>query len=240
MVLSSPGVLRRVPGRRIVLRKDAPIKGKVTLVSGAGSGHEPGHVGYVGRGMLDAAAMGDVFSAPAAGDVLTAIQSAEWRPRGPPGPPQLRRGCPELQPSRAQVAGSRDPRRARVGQRRRRNKGEVKEAGGRGRNLRREDSWRIRRARKRRDDLPRRRQADGRDCGLELRIDGGRPGAVHNTRGGPAHIHNTRRTSSSWDRHPRRTRGRARQDDDCRRDLGVPAWAASPKTCTSRAGTGRR
>ena len=76
MVLSSPEVLRRIPGKRIVLRKDAPIKGKVTLVSGAGSGHEPGHVGYVGRGMLDAAAMGDVFSAPGAGDVLTAIQLA--------------------------------------------------------------------------------------------------------------------------------------------------------------------
>ncbi len=76
MVLSSPDVLRRIPGRRIVLRNDAPIKGKVTLVSGAGSGHEPGHVGYVGRGMLDAAAMGDVFSAPGAGDVLTAIQAA--------------------------------------------------------------------------------------------------------------------------------------------------------------------
>jgi dihydroxyacetone kinase-like protein len=77
MVLSCPRVLRRIPGKRIVLRKDGPVRGKVALVSGAGSGHEPAHVGYVGRGMLDAAAMGDVFSAPATGDVLTAIQSAD-------------------------------------------------------------------------------------------------------------------------------------------------------------------
>jgi dihydroxyacetone kinase-like protein len=76
MVLSSPDVLRRVPGRRIVLRKDAPVRDKVTLVSGAGSGHEPGHVGYVGRGMLDGVAMGDVFSAPATGDVLSAIEAS--------------------------------------------------------------------------------------------------------------------------------------------------------------------
>jgi len=76
MVLSMPDVLRRMPGKRIVFRKDAPVKGKVTLVSGAGSGHEPGHVGYVGRGMLDAVAMGDVFSAPGTGDILTAIQGA--------------------------------------------------------------------------------------------------------------------------------------------------------------------
>jgi len=77
MVLSCPSVLRRIPGKRIVLRRDGPVRGKVALVSGAGSGHEPAHVGYVGRGMLDAVAMGDVFSAPGAGDVLTAIRSAD-------------------------------------------------------------------------------------------------------------------------------------------------------------------
>jgi phosphoenolpyruvate---glycerone phosphotransferase subunit DhaK len=77
MVLSRPDVLRRIPGKRIVVRADAPVRGKVALVSGAGSGHEPAHVGYVGRGMLDGAAMGDVFSAPASGDILTAIQATE-------------------------------------------------------------------------------------------------------------------------------------------------------------------
>jgi dihydroxyacetone kinase-like protein len=47
-----------------VMRKDAPIKGKVGLVSGGGSGHEPMHSGYVGKGMLDAACPGAVFTSP--------------------------------------------------------------------------------------------------------------------------------------------------------------------------------
>jgi dihydroxyacetone kinase-like protein len=47
-----------------VVRKDAPVKGKVGLVSGGGSGHEPMHGGYVGKGMLDAACPGAVFTSP--------------------------------------------------------------------------------------------------------------------------------------------------------------------------------
>ncbi len=46
------------------MRKDAPVKGKVGLVSGGGSGHEPMHGGYVGKGMLDAACPGAVFTSP--------------------------------------------------------------------------------------------------------------------------------------------------------------------------------
>jgi dihydroxyacetone kinase-like protein len=77
MVLAKPDVLRRIPGRRIVVRKDSPVAGKVGLICGGGSGHEPAHVGYVGRGMLDAAVMGDVFTSPAPSDILTAIQSVD-------------------------------------------------------------------------------------------------------------------------------------------------------------------
>jgi len=47
-----------------IVRKDAPVKGKVGLVSGGGSGHEPMHGGYVGTGMLDAACPGPVFTSP--------------------------------------------------------------------------------------------------------------------------------------------------------------------------------
>src|SRR3954463_9231469 len=47
-----------------VTRKDAPAAGKVGLVSGGGSGHEPLHAGYVGKGMLDAAVPGAVFTSP--------------------------------------------------------------------------------------------------------------------------------------------------------------------------------
>ncbi|MGB9755305.1 MAG: dihydroxyacetone kinase subunit DhaK [Desulfurella sp.] len=47
-----------------IYRKDAPNKGKVAVISGGGSGHEPLHGGYVGLGMLDAACPGDVFTSP--------------------------------------------------------------------------------------------------------------------------------------------------------------------------------
>src|ERR1700755_3674265 len=47
-----------------IARKDAPVKGKVALISGGGSGHEPMHGGYVGQGMLDAACPGQVFTSP--------------------------------------------------------------------------------------------------------------------------------------------------------------------------------
>src|SRR5437899_4090152 len=48
----------------VIIRKDAPRKGKVGLVSGGGSGHEPLHGGFVGLGMLDAACPGAVFTSP--------------------------------------------------------------------------------------------------------------------------------------------------------------------------------
>jgi dihydroxyacetone kinase-like protein len=47
-----------------VVRRDAPVQGKVGVISGGGSGHEPMHGGYVGRGMLDAAVPGQVFTSP--------------------------------------------------------------------------------------------------------------------------------------------------------------------------------
>lgn len=75
MILSQADKLRRITGRRIVVRKDSPVLGKVALICGGGSGHEPAHSGYVGRGMLDAAVMGDVFTSPAPGDIMTAINS---------------------------------------------------------------------------------------------------------------------------------------------------------------------
>ncbi len=49
---------------RLVIRGDAPVQGKVGLISGGGSGHEPLHGGFVGPGMLDAACAGEVFTSP--------------------------------------------------------------------------------------------------------------------------------------------------------------------------------
>lgn len=58
-----------------IVRADAPVKGKVALVSGGGSGHEPMHGGFVGMGMLDAAAPGAVFTSPTPDQMLEATKA---------------------------------------------------------------------------------------------------------------------------------------------------------------------
>jgi phosphoenolpyruvate---glycerone phosphotransferase subunit DhaK len=60
------------PDPKYIVRKDAPVAGKVGLVSGGGSGHEPLHGGYVGKGMLDAAVPGAVFTSPTPDQILPA------------------------------------------------------------------------------------------------------------------------------------------------------------------------
>ncbi|HET9127609.1 MAG TPA: dihydroxyacetone kinase subunit DhaK [Propionibacteriaceae bacterium] len=60
---------------RVVLRKDAPKQGKVGLVSGGGSGHEPMHGGFVGMGMLDAACPGEVFTSPVPDQMMAADEA---------------------------------------------------------------------------------------------------------------------------------------------------------------------
>ncbi len=62
---------------RVILRAEPTRAGKVALVSGGGSGHEPMHGGFVGRGMLDAAAAGEVFTSPTPDQVLAATQAAD-------------------------------------------------------------------------------------------------------------------------------------------------------------------
>jgi phosphoenolpyruvate---glycerone phosphotransferase subunit DhaK len=59
-----PGLVRVDLQNQLVIRADAPVSGKVGLVSGGGSGHEPLHGGFVGHGMLDAACAGAVFTSP--------------------------------------------------------------------------------------------------------------------------------------------------------------------------------
>ncbi|GAA0331461.1 dihydroxyacetone kinase subunit DhaK [Actinoallomurus spadix] len=62
--------------QRIIVRADAPRTGKVGLVSGGGSGHEPLHGGFVGYGMLDAACPGEVFTSPVPDQILAATTAA--------------------------------------------------------------------------------------------------------------------------------------------------------------------
>jgi phosphoenolpyruvate---glycerone phosphotransferase subunit DhaK len=60
---------------RIVVRADAPVVGKVGIISGGGSGHEPLHGGFVGRGMLDAACPGEIFTSPVPDQMLAATRA---------------------------------------------------------------------------------------------------------------------------------------------------------------------
>jgi phosphoenolpyruvate---glycerone phosphotransferase subunit DhaK len=60
-----------------IVRADAPVQGKVGIVSGGGSGHEPMHGGYVGRGMLDAACPGEVFTSPTPDQMLEATKAVD-------------------------------------------------------------------------------------------------------------------------------------------------------------------
>lgn len=67
--------LIRIPETQVIVRRQ--LGDKVGLVSGGGSGHEPAHAGYVGRGMLDAAVSGEVFTSPTPDQVLTAIKAVD-------------------------------------------------------------------------------------------------------------------------------------------------------------------
>src|SRR4051794_8839932 len=70
-------LLRYDAEAQIVVRADAPVQGKVGLISGGGSGHEPLHGGFVGRGMLDAACPGEVFTSPVPDQMLAATKAVD-------------------------------------------------------------------------------------------------------------------------------------------------------------------
>ncbi len=67
----------RLVGERAVVRAEAPREGKVGIVSGGGSGHEPLHAGYVGAGMLDGAVAGEIFSSPPPDHVAEAARAVD-------------------------------------------------------------------------------------------------------------------------------------------------------------------
>lgn len=70
-----PELLRVDYTNQIIVRADAPVKGKVGVISGGGSGHEPMHGGFVGHGMLDAACPGEVFTSPVPDQMLAATRA---------------------------------------------------------------------------------------------------------------------------------------------------------------------
>lgn len=84
MVRAYPA-LRKLPDLNCIVRRDAPTHGKVGLVSGGGSGHEPAHAGFVGHGMLDAACAGKVFSSPTPDHFFEACKAVNSGPDGGAG-----------------------------------------------------------------------------------------------------------------------------------------------------------
>jgi dihydroxyacetone kinase len=73
-----PNMLKKANGEiRAITRTDAPIKGKVSIVSGGGSGHLPTFMGYVGKGLLDGAAIGNVFASPSMNQMLTLTKAVD-------------------------------------------------------------------------------------------------------------------------------------------------------------------
>jgi dihydroxyacetone kinase-like protein len=70
-------LIRVVYEPAMVVRADAPVQGKVGIISGGGSGHEPMHGGFVGRGMLDAACPGEVFTSPTPDQMLEATKAVD-------------------------------------------------------------------------------------------------------------------------------------------------------------------
>ena len=71
-----PSHLKPVPGsKRALMRADGPVRDKVAIVTGGGSGHLPVFLGYVGVGLCDGVAIGNVFSSPASDDMLAAAKA---------------------------------------------------------------------------------------------------------------------------------------------------------------------
>jgi len=70
-------VVRKLETSRVLVRKEAPIEGKVGLVTGGGSGHKPAFIGYIGENLLDAVAVGDIFASPSAKQIYDAIKACD-------------------------------------------------------------------------------------------------------------------------------------------------------------------
>ena len=69
--------VRKLDGVRTLVSRDAPVSGKVGLVSGGGSGHKPAFIGYIGKGLLDAVAVGEIFTSPPPLACLEAAKAAD-------------------------------------------------------------------------------------------------------------------------------------------------------------------
>ncbi|KXV01371.1 dihydroxyacetone kinase [Gluconobacter potus] len=76
-LLAHPNIIAETQNPRVVRRREGSPVRKVGVITGGGSGHEPAFLGYVGTGMLDAAAIGEIFSSPTAASFLDAMRVAD-------------------------------------------------------------------------------------------------------------------------------------------------------------------
>ncbi|MFW6139137.1 MAG: dihydroxyacetone kinase subunit DhaK, partial [Spirochaetota bacterium] len=71
-----PERVRLLEEARVIARVGAPVKNKVGIVTGGGSGHKPAFIGYTGKGMVDAVAAGEIFTSPPANGFYQAFKAA--------------------------------------------------------------------------------------------------------------------------------------------------------------------
>ncbi|HUQ44811.1 MAG TPA: dihydroxyacetone kinase subunit DhaK [Candidatus Limnocylindria bacterium] len=76
ILIAHPDQLKR-PSARAIVRGDAPVKGKVAIATGGGSGHLPVFMGYVGQGLIDGAAIGNVFASPSSDEMLEVTKAID-------------------------------------------------------------------------------------------------------------------------------------------------------------------
>ena len=74
---ANPNLIEKLPASRVIVRKGVPFKGKVGLVTGGGSGHKPAFIGYTGEGLVDAVAVGEIFSSPSVQQIYDAIKAVD-------------------------------------------------------------------------------------------------------------------------------------------------------------------
>ncbi|GAB6085374.1 dihydroxyacetone kinase subunit DhaK [Alkaliphilus crotonatoxidans] len=77
IVKAHPEYVKRLEGFDVLVRAKGPVAGKVALVSGGGSGHEPSHGGFVGEGMLHGAVAGAVFTSPTPDQIYEAVKAVD-------------------------------------------------------------------------------------------------------------------------------------------------------------------
>lgn len=76
-IMAHGDLVSKTQNPRVLKYKSVPVSGKVGIVTGGGSGHEPAFIGYVGQNMIDAVAVGEIFSSPTAKAFLDAIREAD-------------------------------------------------------------------------------------------------------------------------------------------------------------------